>query len=106
MQKRRIMSLLLAASLAAASLTACGGGGREGAANQAAPAAEAAAPATEEAAPAADTASAGGFEEGATIGISLPWLGTQNWKEAETMFTEQLSGIKILLWGICLLPRQ
>lgn len=106
MQKRRIMSLLLAASLAAASLTACGGGGREGAANQAAPAAEAAAPATEEAAPAADeaeaastdeaapaadTASAGGFEEGATIGISLPWLGTQNWKEAETMFTEQLT---------------
>jgi len=106
MQKRRIMSLLLAASLAAASLTACGGGGREGAVNQAAPAAEAAAPATEEAAPAADeaeaastdeaapaadTASAGGFEEGATIGISLPWLGTQNWKEAETMFTEQLT---------------
>ncbi len=106
MKKRRIMSLLLAASLAVASLTACGGGGREGEANQAAPAAEAAAPATEEAAPAADeaeaastdeaapvadTASAGGFEEGATIGISLPWLGTQNWKEAETMFTEQLT---------------
>lgn len=32
-----------------------------------------------------------GFEEGATIGISLPWLGTQNWKEAETMFKEQLT---------------
>lgn len=35
--------------------------------------------------------STGGFEEGATIGISLPWLGTQNWKEAETMFKEQLT---------------
>ena len=35
--------------------------------------------------------STGGFGEGATIGISLPWLGTQNWKEAETMFQEQLT---------------
>lgn len=36
-----------------------------------------------------------GFEDGATIGISLPWLGTQNWKEAETMFKEKL-GVKAL----------
>lgn len=33
-----------------------------------------------------------GFEAGATIGVALPWLGTQNWAEAETMFTEQLEG--------------
>ena len=33
---------------------------------------------------------AAGFESDAVIGISLPWLGTQNWKEAETMFIEQL----------------
>ena len=34
---------------------------------------------------------AAGFEDGSVIGISLPWLGTQNWKEAETIFNEQLS---------------
>lgn len=33
----------------------------------------------------------GGFAADASIGIALPWLGTQNWKEAETMFKEQLS---------------
>lgn len=40
-----------------------------------------------------------GFEAGATIGVSLPWLGTQNWKEAETMFKEQLEaeGFKALI---------
>jgi len=32
----------------------------------------------------------GGFEAGATIGVSLPWLGTQNWKEAEEMFKTEL----------------
>ena len=31
-----------------------------------------------------------GFEAGATIGVSLPWLGTQNWKEAEEMFKTEL----------------
>ena len=56
-----------------------------------APAAEADASADAgEEAPAAEAPAAGGFEADATIGVSLPWLGTQNWKEAETMFTEQL----------------
>lgn len=32
----------------------------------------------------------GGFAADATVGVSLPWLGTQNWAEAETMFQEQL----------------
>lgn len=32
-----------------------------------------------------------GFAADATIGVSLPWLGTQNWKEAQDMFQEQLS---------------
>ena len=32
----------------------------------------------------------GGFEAGATIGVSLPWLGPQNWKEAEEMFKTEL----------------
>lgn len=31
-----------------------------------------------------------GFDAGATIGVSLPWLGTQNWAEAQAMFKEQL----------------
>lgn len=31
-----------------------------------------------------------GFEADATIGVSLPWLGTQNWQEANDMFKAQL----------------
>ncbi|MCR5236265.1 MAG: sugar-binding protein [Lachnospiraceae bacterium] len=99
--KKKIIAVLMAAAMMSVCVTGCGG--REGAAESApAPATEAAAEeaapaeeASEEAAPAeaADTsASAGeGFEDGATIGVSLPWLGTQNWKEAETMFKEQLA---------------
>lgn len=30
------------------------------------------------------------IEDGATIGVSLPWLGTQNWKEADTIFKADL----------------
>jgi putative multiple sugar transport system substrate-binding protein len=37
------------------------------------------------------TAATGGFEAGSTIGVSLPWLGTQNWKEAETQFATALT---------------
>jgi putative multiple sugar transport system substrate-binding protein len=91
--KKKLIAMLLSATMVAACLTGCGGG-REGASEAApaetkteAPAAEqkADAPAAEDAAAAAE-----GFEDGATIGVSLPWLGTQNWKEAETMFKEQL----------------
>ncbi|MGO2754932.1 MULTISPECIES: substrate-binding domain-containing protein [Brachybacterium] len=32
----------------------------------------------------------GGFDADATIGVSLPWLGTQNWAEAEDLFKAQL----------------
>jgi len=39
---------------------------------------------------ASGSASASGFAADATIGVALPWLGTQNWKEAQTMFTDQL----------------
>ncbi|MDO5573569.1 MAG: sugar ABC transporter substrate-binding protein [bacterium] len=110
MRKRKILSLLLAATLTmSVVLTGCGNSSREAADNasadtgsavteEAAPeTGETAVPETTEAAEAA-TATAG-FEEGATIGISLPWLGTQNWKEAETMFKEQLeaAGFKALI---------
>ena len=94
MKKRKIMSLLLAAAMMIA-VTGCGNE-RQGAAEAAAPApaAEAAvaeeAPAEEAVAEAVAEVAAAGFEKGATIGVSLPWLGTQNWKEAEVMFKEQL----------------
>lgn len=45
----------------------------------------------------ASSGSSEGFEDGALIGISLPWMGTQNWVEAGTMFTEKLEadGFKV-----------
>lgn len=72
-----VAATLLAATL---SLTACSGGGREGGSS------EETAGASEGA-----TASSEGFAADAKIGIALPWLGTQNWKEAETEFTSQLT---------------
>jgi len=89
MKKTKILSLLIALVLVMSMvLTACGS--REGASTEE-PATEAPAeePAAEEPA-AEEPAAGGGFEANAKIGISLPWLGTQNWKEAETMFKEQL----------------
>lgn len=32
-----------------------------------------------------------GFAAGSTIGVSLPWLGTQNWAEANEMFKKELA---------------
>ena len=32
-----------------------------------------------------------GFEAGAVIGVALPWLGTQNWAEADEMFKTELA---------------
>ncbi|MBP9996186.1 MAG: sugar-binding protein [Lachnospiraceae bacterium] len=92
--KRKIMSMVLATAMVASfALTGCGSSERaqEVAADTAV--VEDAAPAEADADVAADdaTAAAGeGFAADATIGISLPWLGTQNWKEAEVMFKEQL----------------
>ena len=64
----------VAAIVAALSLSACGGGrGTEPAPGS-----------TGSDAPAA------GFAADATIGVALPWLGTQNWKEAQTMFEAEL----------------
>ena len=103
MIKKKLLSTLLAAGMVIVSLTGCGG--REGAAESAPAADTAAAPAAEATADAAadtdsadttadaaaDSSASAGFEKGAAIGVSLPWLGTQNWKEAETMFKEQLA---------------
>ena len=91
---KKLFALLLAMVMVM-SLAACGGGRTAEPAATAAPAekpaenAEAAAPAEE----------AAGIEAGATIGVSLPWLGTQNWKEAEEMFKTELeaAGFKPLI---------
>ena len=87
---KKLFALLLAMVMVL-SLTACGGGRTEAPAAEAKPAenAEAAAPAVDEA----------GIKEGDVIGVSLPWLGTQNWKEAEEMFKTELeaAGFKPLI---------
>ena len=90
---KKLIALLLALVMVL-SLTACGGGRTETAATEEKPA-ESNIEAAAEAAPVAD----GGFEAGATIGVSLPWLGTQNWKEAEEMFKTELeaAGFKPLI---------
>lgn len=87
MKKRTLLSLAMVATMTVATFAGCGGS-REGATEETATTETETT--TEEAS--ADTAATEmpGFEEGATIGISLPWLGTQNWKEAEEMFTTQL----------------
>ena len=77
---KKIFALLLALVMVL-SLTACGGGRTEAPAEK---------PAEENAAAAPEAPAAEGIEEGAVIGVSLPWLGTQNWKEAEEMFKTEL----------------
>ncbi|MEL4357245.1 MULTISPECIES: substrate-binding domain-containing protein [unclassified Luteococcus] len=71
---RRSLLGSVAGLAAAASLSACGGSSRGGSSSSSSSAAEGGA----------------GFAADAKIGISLPWLGTQNWKEAQDMFTSQL----------------
>ena len=87
MKKRKLLSMLMVATMMVATFAGCGGsreGNTESATTETPAATE---ETTTEEAPAAEYP---GFEDGATIGVSLPWLGTQNWKEAEEMFTEQL----------------
>lgn len=62
-------------------LSACGGGGRGG---------ESSGTQTGTASGAGSAAAGGGFPTSATIGVSLPWLGSQNWKEAHDIFTTKL----------------
>ncbi|MGO1318534.1 MAG: substrate-binding domain-containing protein [Cellulomonadaceae bacterium] len=73
---RKISRSLIALTAAGMlTLTACGGGGggRGG----------------DDATTGDDAGS--GFPADATIGVSLPWLGTQNWAEAQEMFTADLT---------------
>ena len=82
---KKLFALLLALVMVL-SMTACGGGRTEPAPAATTPAEKPAEANSSTEAPAA----AGGFEADATIGVSLPWLGTQNWKEAEEMFKTEL----------------
>ena len=94
MKAKKALSLLMTAVLAATMLTGCGGGrGTEEASQTAADTtadvektAEAGNAETAEAEDAAGTSSTGG----GIVGVALPWLGIQNWAEAEVMFKEQL----------------
>lgn len=86
---KKLFALLLALVMVL-SMTACGGGRTEPAPAATTPAAPAAPADSGSAAAPAAPAATGGFEAGATIGVSLPWLGTQNWKEAEEMFKSEL----------------
>ena len=76
MKAAGLLTGLLVTSLA---LTACGGG-REGTTD----------PTSSSQASTSASAGVEGCAADATIGVALPWLGTQNWKEAEVMFAEQL----------------
>lgn len=92
----------MTAALAVTMLAGCGGGRGTEEAAQTADTSEAPAAVEEtaenestkdaktaepaEAEEAAETPSAGG----GVVGVALPWLGTQNWAEAEVMFKEQL----------------
>ena len=86
---KKLFALLLALVMVL-SMTACGGGRTEPAPAATTPAAPAAPADSGSAAAPAAPAATGGFEADATIGVSLPWLGTQNWKEAEEMFKTEL----------------
>ncbi len=95
MKTKKLLSLLTATTLfAAVALTGCGSGrGAAEPASEAAPvtqSAQAQEKETTEAEVPAEEAVLAGFEAGATIGVSLPWLGTQNWKEASEMFKTEL----------------
>ena len=88
MKKRTLLSMAMVATMMATTFAGCGGSG-EGTTDTATTDNQTATEQTTDGA--ATTADMPGFEEGATIGVSLPWLGTQNWKEAEEMFTAQLT---------------
>ncbi|WP_020073642.1 substrate-binding domain-containing protein [Faecalispora sporosphaeroides] len=86
--KKRLSLLLAAALIMTTALTGCGGSQQT---------TSSAAPAPASSTPAASGAA--GFSADATIGVALPWLGTQNWKEADEMFRAQLeaAGFKAIV---------
>lgn len=99
--KKRLSLLIVPTLMMAITLTGCGSG-------RTATATPAPVPATTEATVVETQATqetpapvvpATGFAKDAIIGVSLPWLGTQNWKEADNMFKTQLeaAGFKTII---------
>jgi len=92
---KKLTGTILASMLALAlvfSLAACSGG-RTQTSETPAGVADSKAESTADSATPVESAGADGFEANATIGVSLPWLGTQNWQEAADMFKEQLEAV-------------
>lgn len=91
--KKKLLALIACSMVLSLSLVGCGGGRANETSTRETSAPEASAPAEE----VAETT--GGFEADATIGVSLPWLGTQNWKEADEMFKTELeaAGFKVIV---------
>lgn len=88
MKMKKSLALFLSLSLLmATTLTGCGSRTAQNEATDT-PAASNEASTTTESAPAADTPAAA---EEIVIGVALPWLGTQNWAEADEMFKNELT---------------
>ncbi|MFD6094630.1 sugar-binding protein [Oerskovia sp. NPDC060338] len=77
--KKKALGLVSLVAAGTLLLGACSGGGRG--------------------ADTAETNGEAGFAADATIGVALPWLGTQNWKEADELFKSELeaAGFKPLV---------
>ena len=97
---KKIISLLLVLSLSMVTvLTGCGTESRTGTPETKTE--EVAAPEASESTESTDTvvAEVAGFAADAVIGVALPWLGTQNWAEADEMFKTQLeaAGFQVIV---------
>ncbi len=79
--KRRTLGLVALASAGTLALGACSSSSDRGSSGE------------------SSASAAAGFAADSTIGVALPWLGTQNWKEAEDFFKAQLgdAGFKPLI---------
>lgn len=97
--KKRLSMILAAVLVASMALAGCSGGREVSSASPAAPAESTASSTSGTPAASEPTAAPAGFEADALIGVSLPWLGTQNWKEADVMFKTQLeaAGFKTII---------
>ena len=95
MKAKKAVSLMLGTVLAAAMLTGCGGGRGTEETDQTADTPDDTkepddAEGTEDEKSGDEETGGTSSAEGGIVGVALPWLGTQNWAEAEVMFKEQL----------------
>ncbi len=93
MKAKKIVSMLMTVAVAVSVLTGCGGG-RTAEPTSVADTAKTAETEKTDSKPTGNSsesnASEGNSSKGGVVGVALPWLGTQNWAEAEVMFKEQL----------------